>query len=1031
MKHTIFLLLFCLLANFSSQAQNKNREFRSTWVITWEYISSSGTVDQKKAKIRTILDNHVKANMTSVLWQIRQAGTAYYSSSYEPWGSYAGGTYPGFDPLAYAIEEAHKRGLEIHGWFNVFASGSLVSGTPAQEHPEWICRDNTGAPMTSSICLSPGLPAVRTYLNQVAMEVIRNYDLDGFHLDYIRWNEYSSSSNYKSDNPNEGLVDSEISEEQAADLMENSAGRYLYDAEHPFSAGVPSGFTSWENWWRWSVTEFVKTLNDSIKSVKPHIRLSVAALGKYNWSSWCGYNTVYQDAALWLNEGYIDQIAGMHYHWTTGSGFFGMLAGACPQCWSQYIQPGVAAGRFFTVGPPSYILEENNIWNNHPEIINSIRSVSWADGMQFFSYGNWRDRNYWSEAQQKFFKKKTKIRAAKYLLDTIPSAPTVSIIKVDSLKYSVTVNPHSSTTKDQWFVVYRSEDNILSVDNDDIVAVKFGKTNFTIDELFNGKQDFNGRYNYFATMCDRFWNESGVSNAVLTDPIPSFAPIVESTVPAINDTAVSINSQLKLVFSKKMNTSTFPNALSITPAIQLNAATWSTDAKTVTYTFSVPLSFQTNYTVTVDSSAKDINGVAIDGNGDGVPGDPFILGFHTEELDNVGPNVTYSYPDTGNGTYQFDPEDIIVVVFDEKLNVSTVNNTNLLFRRNGMPLGRSVVINELSNRSFLSIKAGLTLNAGDSCQIVLKKEISDTYGNNMPEDIYINFKVAPVQYTSKTKIDDFSEEGNWKHPAFSGSTVGIIDSGSYFAYSTAFYLPATTPAMSAFLNYQWNTTVTTKLLREYLGGGDPQAVTFDTSKVLQVYIWGDGSRNKFRFAIDEGTGTSWPNHEVSKWITIDWIGWKLVEWQLNDPSSVGNWIGNGILDQPLYRMDSFQLTDDVGSATYSRIYFDNLQVSKKNEVVLTNLNENELIEKGFQLSQNYPNPFNPATVISYNLDKDSKVVLKVFDILGKEVSMLVNEEQKAGRYNVTFNASNLSSGVYFCRISAGENIKTIKMNLLK
>ena len=76
---TLLLLLPCFI-----KAQTNNQEFRSTWVITWEYINSGSTVEVNKARIREILDNHKKANMTSVLFQIRQSGTAYYQSSYEP-----------------------------------------------------------------------------------------------------------------------------------------------------------------------------------------------------------------------------------------------------------------------------------------------------------------------------------------------------------------------------------------------------------------------------------------------------------------------------------------------------------------------------------------------------------------------------------------------------------------------------------------------------------------------------------------------------------------------------------------------------------------------------------------------------------------------------------------------------------------------------------------------------------------------------------------------------------------------------------
>ncbi|PIS29583.1 MAG: hypothetical protein COT43_03495, partial [Candidatus Marinimicrobia bacterium CG08_land_8_20_14_0_20_45_22] len=98
----ISILLLSLGLFCSSFAQRNNQEFRATWVITREMISGSNTVEQNKTLARSILDNHQEGNLNAVLWHGRQSGTAYYTSSYEPWGYYAGGNYPGFDPLAYA-----------------------------------------------------------------------------------------------------------------------------------------------------------------------------------------------------------------------------------------------------------------------------------------------------------------------------------------------------------------------------------------------------------------------------------------------------------------------------------------------------------------------------------------------------------------------------------------------------------------------------------------------------------------------------------------------------------------------------------------------------------------------------------------------------------------------------------------------------------------------------------------------------------------------------------------------------------------
>ena len=89
------------------------------------------------------------------------------------------------------------------------------------------------------------------------------------------------------------------------------------------------------------------------------------------------------------------------------------------------------------------------------------------------------------------------------------------------------------------------------------------------------------------------------------------------------------------------------------------------------------------------------------------------------------------------------------------------------------------------------------------------------------------------------------------------------------------------------------------------------------------------------------------------------------------------------------------------------------------------------LPESFSLSQNYPNPFNPSTAISYSLPKSGNVILRVFNILGNEVATLVNEDKDAGQYKVEFDASNLSSGIYFYKIQAGSFAETKKMILLK
>jgi hypothetical protein len=221
------------------------------------------------------------------------------------------------------------------------------------------------------------------------------------------------------------------------------------------------------------------------------------------------------------------------------------------------------------------------------------------------------------------------------------------------------------------------------------------------------------------------------------------------------------------------------------------------------------------------------------------------------------------------------------------------------------------------------------------------------------------------------------------------------------------------------------------LLREYLRTGPPRDVVFDTTYTLQVYLYGDNSGNKFRFCLDEGTGTDWPYHEVSKWVTIDWYGWRLVEWRLSDPSSVGTWIGDGVMNGAVYRIDSFQLTRGESGAIRGRLFFAHLRLVKKSTEPVAVQSSGGDAPCIFMLHPVYPNPCNPVATIPFDIASGGQIRLIVYDLLGREVATLLDQPLAPGRYRVQFDGSGLPSGTYFCRLVGHGQTMTRKFLLAK
>jgi len=278
------------------------REFRGAWITVvadhQDWPSKQNlTVEQQKAELIALLDRAAQLHLNAVIFQVRPACDAVYASSIEPWSAYLNGTQgkapePFYDPLAFAIEEAHKRGIELHAWFNPFRAWHLLSKSPvapnhiSRTHPELVRHYG------NQLWLDPGEPAVRDHVLRVVLDVVKRYDVDG-----VQFDDYFYPYPEK-----------------------DSAGRAIDFPDYATwkKYGLPAGFDL-ENWRRQNVNQFVQKTYQSIKATKPWVKFGISPFGiwrPFNPATIRGldaYATLYADSRLWLANGWVDYLAPQLY----------------------------------------------------------------------------------------------------------------------------------------------------------------------------------------------------------------------------------------------------------------------------------------------------------------------------------------------------------------------------------------------------------------------------------------------------------------------------------------------------------------------------------------------------------------------------------------------------------------------------------------------------------------------------------------------------------------------------------------------
>ena len=322
MKKFFLFTLLCVIT-ITAQAQTNlsdyltkrmpKRETRAVWLTTlanldWPktYARSAESIEQQKQELIDILDKYQKANINTVLLQARVRAATIYPSDIEPWDRCITGIEGrapgyGYDPLAFAVTECHKRGMELHAWIATIPVGAKNSlGCRTLKQKGFRIRN-----YATGSYLDPVDPSVAPYLASICGEIVRKYDVDGINLDYIRYPDGWARPSYR-------------------------------DGDTPDDR-------------RSNITTIVRAIHDEVKSIKPWVKMSCSPIGKhadlarYSSKNFNAHDRVSQEAQEWLKLGLMDQLYPMQYF--RGDNYYPFLADWVENAYKREIVTGL--GTYF------------------------------------------------------------------------------------------------------------------------------------------------------------------------------------------------------------------------------------------------------------------------------------------------------------------------------------------------------------------------------------------------------------------------------------------------------------------------------------------------------------------------------------------------------------------------------------------------------------------------------------------------------------------------------------------------------------
>lgn len=470
--------------------QPPKRELRAAWISTVERIDwpKSNDPEQQKQDFIDLLDFHQSLGMNAVVVQVKPTADAFYSSELAPWSHWITGVQgkdPGYDPLAFMIEEAHKRNLEFHAWFNPYRISmntdidKLVENHPARQNPDWVMSYG------GKLYYDPGVPEAIQYITDSVMEVVKKYDVDGVHFDdYFYPNRFDG----------EGFPD-----------------QATYDK---YGKDYPGDINAWR---RHNVDTLIYNLSREIKKEKNYVKFGISPFGVWRNKSvdpdgsntnagQPSYDNLHADIRKWVIGGWIDYVAPQIY-WSFG--FAPAAYEILVDWWSELIEEHNANTHLY-IGHADYKVGSDANFTDPYEIPNQLiynLNYEQVKGSIHFTTRDLIGKPDLRNKIAEVYKYPSLVPVMPWLETEAPEAPAIEAFSHLS---GIQLNWTDTDDSTAYYVIYRaSGDQVPDRNNPAHILTTMRKSDLAsyVDrDVTLGKT-----YTYAVTAVDRLHNESEFS----------------------------------------------------------------------------------------------------------------------------------------------------------------------------------------------------------------------------------------------------------------------------------------------------------------------------------------------------------------------------------------------------------------------------------------------------------------------------------------------------------------------------------------